>query len=185
MDVYCRSNISALNKWKKDTSVCTHTHTHTQPLIHTYLHTSMNTRIHPNTQKCSAITVNMHNLINIFARLQWLSSPSSGLWIPTNPQFPSLFSNLCLFLTASYYNSFFLPSSLQSKAVLLLPKGTKCINTTPYKPRRLQYDSVGLYVHEVQPCTRDDGAKTSPVMCCCFFLKSVFFLHSCPAKRHI
>lgn len=60
MDVYCRSNISALNKWKKDTSV------HTQLLIHT----GSNTRIHSNTQKCSAITVNMHNLINIFARLQ-------------------------------------------------------------------------------------------------------------------
>lgn len=60
MHVYCRSNISAPNKWKKDTSV------HTQPLIHT----GMNTRTHSNTQKCSAITVNMHNLINIFARLQ-------------------------------------------------------------------------------------------------------------------
>ena len=59
MDVYCRSNISALNKWKK-------IHLCTQPLIHT----GMNTRIHSNTQKCSAITVNMHNLINIFARLQ-------------------------------------------------------------------------------------------------------------------
>lgn len=60
MDVYCRSNISALNEVEKDTSV------QTQPLIHT----GMNTRIHSNTQKCSAITVNMHNLINIFARLQ-------------------------------------------------------------------------------------------------------------------
>lgn len=59
MDVYCRSNISALNKWEKDTSV------HTQPLIHT----GMNTRTRSNTKKCSAITVNMHNLINIFARL--------------------------------------------------------------------------------------------------------------------
>lgn len=35
MDVYCRSNISALNKWKKDTSVCTHTHAHTTS--HTYI----------------------------------------------------------------------------------------------------------------------------------------------------
>lgn len=51
MDVYCRSNISALNKWEKVTSV------HTQPLIHT----GRNTGIHSNTHKCSAITVNIHN----------------------------------------------------------------------------------------------------------------------------
>lgn len=49
MDVYSRSNISALNKW-----ICTHTN-----LIHSYEHTH---RIHSNIN-----VLNMHKLINIFA----------------------------------------------------------------------------------------------------------------------
>lgn len=56
-----RSIISALKKWKKN-NICSHTYAHTRTLIYT---------------KCSAITVNMHKLINIFAQLQWLSSPLS------------------------------------------------------------------------------------------------------------
>lgn len=60
MHLYCRSNISALNKWKK-IHLCTHN------LSHIQVGTHPSTQIH---KKCSAITVNMHNLINIFAQLQ-------------------------------------------------------------------------------------------------------------------
>lgn len=72
MNVFCRSNISALNKRVKDTTA--RARTHSPPLTHA----GMSTRTL--RYSVSALTVNMHNLINISAQLLWLSSPPSGFY---------------------------------------------------------------------------------------------------------
>lgn len=127
----------------------THAHIHAQPLIHT----GMNTRIHSNTHKCSAITVNMHKLINIFAQLQWLSSPPSGLLFPPSSLFPSSFTSWAVFSSSNYNLFSFHFVTVGSPA---LPKGPLHYPLST-NLRRLQYDWVESYVHEVQPCTQWAG----------------------------
>lgn len=121
----------------------------------------------------------MHNLINIFARLQWLSRPSWGLFIPPKHSGSLLgFHLVPLFLAASYYNNSFPPFTLAFSPAL--PKGPMLKNHHSLQSEETAvWLGWGLYVHEVQPCTQRAGQKST----LCFSPVMWFFLHSYPLKK--
>lgn len=93
----------------------------------------------------------MHNLINIFAQL--VTKQSTVRIIIPSKQFVPFISTLSRVLLLQLLQYIFLSATRGSPA---LPKGL-LHNPLSTNLRRLQYDWVELYVHEVQPCTQWAG----------------------------
>lgn len=106
----------------------------------------------------------MHNLINIFAQLLWLSSPPSGFYRLSLALIP--WRGSC---------------PLPFPALFAIHLRDQCIKTTSCTPKDLQCDRLGLYVHEVQPCNTERLAREQigfrPVMSF-FFLFGVTSTHT-------